>query len=513
MIKDNFASILESSSNRFPSNLALITEDCSITYENLYMRVQSIACSFIDLGIKPGDTVVCVLPNGIEMVTTHFAAAKIWTTLVPLNIHLKPRELNNILKHTKPRLLIVHASMANLVEALDKNITKDLLIIWDGKSSGKSTPQDINFADLIGKYPRLNIYPETRQNEICNILYTSGITGNPKGVMRTHENNLWAAISVAMYMPYKPGDLELFWLPMSSIGFSNIFIPNILGGSTVLLQEGFNVEAVLKAFDHYPVSRIYLVPQMGNQLISDNHLIKHDTSSLKQLIIGSAPLTIETKIRINRAFPSAKIYEVWGTTEGGHIGLEPEESLTKLGSIGKPLCFNEAKIVDEHGFKVAPGMVGEILIRGKSVTHGYFKNDEETKRCLPSDNGWFYTGDLARYDEDGYYYLTGRKSDMIISGENKIYPQEVEEVLLMHPQVLEAAVFGYPDKVCGELVVAIVVKQKDSTIEKKDLNDFLDKYIANYKKPQFIFFSSDLPKTATGKIMKNKLKNTIESNL
>ena len=500
MTKINFANILESTVNRLPNQLALITEEGSLTYEELYLHVNSLARGLMDLGIKQGNTVACLLPNGLEIVTTHFAAAKIGATLVPLNHYLKPPELQILLKHSGAMLLIAHSSFAKHIMALDKAVIEKLIIIW----AGQSAPGDINFKEIINSYPRLDIYPETTVNELCSILYTSGTTGNPKGVMRTHENNYWAAINMALHIPYKPGDLELFLLPMSSIGFFNIFAPNIIGGSTVLIQEKFEKEKILKAIDKNHITRIYLAPPMWDMLISNQRFVEYDTSSLEQLLAGSAPMPVETKIHMNQVFSAAKIYEIWGMTEGGLISLGPEKAFEKLGSIGKPIHFNEAKIVDEQGFKVTPGMVGEIVIRGKSVMTGYYKSPEENNRCF--NEGWFHTADMARYDDEGYIYLVGRKSDMIIFGDNKVYPKEVEEVLLMHPHVIEAAAFGLPNKVWGEIAVAVVVKQKDSLVTQKELNDFMEKYIANYKKPKFIFFSDELPRTATGKIIKNELK-------
>jgi acyl-CoA synthetase (AMP-forming)/AMP-acid ligase II len=503
---NNFSDILEYSASRFPDNIAIIDGDRTVCYEELNFNVYSMARCFLDLGLKSGDRVISLLPNCIENVITNFATAKIWCTLAPLNTDIKLSELDTIIGHIDPKILIVHASVAPLIDAMDKNVAKGLTVIWVGKSNRSP----MNFDDLINKYSRLDIpYPKEKEDKLCSIIYTSGTSGNKKGVMRTHENNLWSVISISIHRQYKPGELELFVLPMYSIAFYNVFCPNLLCGSTVFILKSFDRRTILSLIEHHSVNRIYLLPFMWSILIADDNSSKYNLSALKQIMVGAAPLSIETKSAIMQAFPDAILYESWGMTEGGHIALEPEDNLRKLGSIGKPLCFNEMKIVDEHGYKVPPGMVGEIIIRGKSITKGYYLNPEETQKCFPKNDGWFYTGDLARYDNEGYFYLTGRKSEIIIFGENKIHPQEVEEAILLHPGISEAVVFGYPDREWGEIVVAAIAKRNGADVSRKDINDLLEKYIADYKKPKHIMFIEEIPKSPTGKTNKALLINSI----
>jgi acyl-CoA synthetase (AMP-forming)/AMP-acid ligase II len=226
-------------------------------------------------------------------------------------------------------------------------------------------------------------------------------------------------------------------------------------------------------------------------------------------MVGAIPLSVETKRDIMQAFPGAELYESWGMSEGGQLALEPSDNIRKLGSIGKPLSFNEMKIVDEHGYKVPPGMVGEIIIRGKSVTKGYYQDAEETEKAFPDGDGWFYTGDLARYDEEGYFYLIGRKSEIINFGDNKIHPQEVGEALMLHPNISEVAVFGYPDAEWGEIVAAVITVRPGCEISRKAIDDFLDKYIADYKKPKRVLFMDGIPKSPLGKINRKSLIDTM----
>ncbi len=508
MIKDNFANILESAAHRFPDNIALITEEKSLTYEQLYSSVYSIVRSFLDFGIETGDMIVCLLPNGIEIVITHFAAAKAGAILVPLSPNLKLQELTEIFKDIKPKMLIAHVSMKGLINALDQDITEQLITIWVGATD----KQKIKFNDLINNYPHLDIYLENKGNQLCSIIYTSEITGNLRGVMRTHENNLWAAVGTSINRQYKPGDLELFLLPLDSVAFYNMFAPNIIGGSTVLLQEGFNLDKLIKAFDKYFITRIYLLSHMWDMLISHPEFHQHNFGSLRQLFVGSTPMSFETNKRIYANFPGVELYSVWGLTEGGQIGIVIDDDWKKEAALGQPTFFNKFEIVDDQGYKVPPGRVGEIILYGKTVSPGYYKDREETLKRF--HNGWFYTSCLAMYDEDGYVHLIGRKSNIIVSGDYQIFPEEVESALLMNTGILEAAVFGIPNNPPngkGQSVVAMVVKQKGSNLTENEINDFLDKYIANYKKPKMILFVEKLPKSATGKLTKRKLMEKIKS--
>jgi acyl-CoA synthetase (AMP-forming)/AMP-acid ligase II len=503
---NNFADILEYSANRFPDNTAIIDGERSITYEDLNLSAYSIARSFLDKGLKSGDRVMSLLPNCIENVITNFATAKIWCTLVPLDVDIKLRELRETLKHIRPKLLVVHESVAPLIDSLEKDEFRSADVVWVGESD----ETHINFSDLIEKYSRLDIpQQEGKKDKLCSVISTSGTSGKKKGVMRTHENNLWSVISITIHRQYKPDDFELFVLPMHSVAFYNVFCPNLMCGSTVVIQREFNKENVLLQIERYSINRIYLLPFMWDAIISDSNFSHYDVSSLKQIMVGATPLSIESKLNLMHTFPGVEIYESWGMSEGGQMALEPRDNLRKLGSIGRPLCFNEIKIVNEHGYKVPPGMVGEIIIRGKSVTKGYYKDPEETNKIFPNGDGWLYTGDLARYDSEGFIYLTGRKSEIIFFGENKIHPQEIEEALMLHPGISEASVFGYPDEQWGEVVAAAVTRQPGYSIEREGIDELLEKYIADYKKPKYILFVENMPKLSLGKVNKQLLIGSI----
>lgn len=498
-----FSDILRYTARRLPNQPAFIDEAGRvITYKELNYRVNSLAHGLTDKGIKKGDKVAVLLPNCIEAVEIRFANAKIGAVSVPINHYLKANEIQFLLAHCEVKLLIAHYTFLETINSFDEGFLEQLKIIWVGiEYSGKMN----YYNEIISSYPQLEIASFVDGNDACSILYTSGTTGNPKGVMRTHGNNYWAAISMATNIPFRPNEIELYVLPLWAIGFINIITPNILAGSTVLLLEGFDPEKIMNIIEGKNISRIFLVPAMWKIIMSLPNINKYNISNLRQVWTGGAPMSIETKLRMSETFPAARFYEIWGMTEGGLISIGPEEILKKLGSIGRPIPFNEARIVDDQGFDVPPGKVGEVVISGPSVTPGYYKNPEETKQSF-DELGWFRTGDLARVDDEGYLYISGRKMEMIIFGNNKVYPGEIEDVLQKHPLVKEAVVFGLNHPIWGEVVAATVVTKNGLKVSPEELQSFVRKYLANYKVPTYIFFDDSLQLLPMGKIQREKLK-------
>ncbi len=495
------ADILESTVSRFPNGLAIVMEDTSYTYKELNNRVNALAWGLIDLGIEKGTLVACLLPNGVEIIETYFATAKIGAVLIPMNPNLKPAEIERLLMHSKCKVLIIDQALHQTINVTSLSVLKQMTVIWVGNN-----PASINYYQLIESSPKLRVKSSFNGNDPSTILYTSGTTGNPKGVVRTHANNLWSAVSMTTYNNYLPEDMELWQLPLFGIGFFTFFLPNVISGSTVYLPKGFDPENIFQTIETYSITRMYLVPSLWRVLSNHPKVQYFNLSSLRVAMIGSAPVSLETKKAISKMFPSAEIYEFWGMTEGGLISILPKEASDRPGSIGRPLPFHEATLIDEHGMEVVTGNIGEIAIRGLAIITSYFNNQEKEYSPFTKD-GWLRTGDLARRDNEGFFYLSGRKSDMIISGENKIYPSEIERVIESHPKVHEAAVFAMEDPVLGEVPVAAVVLKDGDLISEQDILDYLTLYLANYKQPKHVFFPAKLPAIAPGKIVKALLKS------
>lgn len=501
-IKDiSFADILKNTTSNFPQKTALIKEGKKMSYEGINSRVNSLGHGLIDIGIKKGERIACLLRGSIENVEVNFAAAKIGAVLVPLNYNLNRWELQNLLQHCEAKLLIAETSFYNNIISMDKSFLKNIKLIWVGSSQNS-----LSYEKFISSYPRLEVYASISGNDPCSIMYTSGTTGTPKGVIRTHANNFFAAVQMSIFSPFRHNDIVLYCYPMYTVRFYNVFIPAILGASTSILIEEFSPEVILKNIQEYGVNFLFLTPRMWKQLIEHPHFSKYNLSSLQRIMTGGSPVPVETKLLLMKTFPNTLIYEIWGTTEGGVIGLSTEESTNKIGSVGLPLCFTQAKLVDEQDLPVTPGKTGSLIIRGNSVAESYLKNPLETQQNFDS-HGWFYTDDLARTDDNGYIYIVGRKSDTITYDTTRIYPREIEEILQNHPKVVEAAAFGIPHHSFGEILAAAVVIKKGSIVTEDELKEYVIQYLAYYKKPHQIFFVDSLPKNTSGKVIKNKIKS------
>ena len=498
-----FADTLRSTCNRLPHQTAIIDETGeAFTYLELNRRVNALSNYLLRAGLTRGEKLAILLPNCIEIVEVIFATAKIGVISIPLNYSLNSMEIELLLEHSDARMLIAHSDFSEIVNRIDNDLLESFQIIWVGNkiSSGRS------YEKIISNSPIIETIQFITSQELCNIVYTSGTTGNPKGVMRTHNNNIWAAINISLSTSYRKEDKELMVMPLWSVAFFNLLVPNILAGSTIIIQKEFDPERIMETIEREEVSRVYLVPSMLRVIMALDNFDSYNTKSLKQICTGSAPISIETKLQIFEVFPQIKLRELWGMTEGGLITFESEDALYKPGSVGLATPFNEVKIVDIDGFETPFGKVGEIVISGPSVFSGYYKNQDETERVFDTEN-WFHTQDLAHRDEENYCYISGRTSEMIIFDNNKVYPQEIENVIQMHPKIKECIVLGKPDSRWGEVVVAAVELKKGEKIEAEDLKNFVRRYIANYKVPKYIYFFNFLPKTQTGKLKKYKILN------
>ncbi len=504
----NFSDVLRFASVKYPERIAVIDDDGKeITYRTLNSRVNALANAFINLGLNKGDKLVFIVKNRLEAIEIHFAAAKSGIMSVPLNHNLHSAELALLIKHCEPRALIVESNCYDKIINCINDIEKIMII-----NPERGFPNRIDYEKLIASHPRLEPRISVNSRDCCSILYTSGTTGDPKGAIRTHANNYWAAINMALSHNYIKTDRELYILPIWSIGFYNILCPNFIKGGTVYLHEGFMPERILKDIEKNKITRLYLVPAMWNQIFCDPAVTKYDLSSLKQVFVGSGPSSLELKWQMREMFSENAIVEIWGMTEGGLISIDKEDNFKKLGSIGQPICFNYARIVDDYGVNVANGCVGELIISGPAVIPGYFKL-EEAKETFFLGKHWFKTGDLARQDNDGYYYIAGRKSDMIIFGDNKVYPIEIEKVLLSHKSVQDAVVLGIPDPLWSEIVTAAVIPQKGAKLAVEELKSFVGRYLAKYKIPTHIYIEDSFPVADTGKIIRHEVKRIIKNKL
>jgi acyl-CoA synthetase (AMP-forming)/AMP-acid ligase II len=352
-------------------------------------------------------------------------------------------------------------------------------------------------------------------DDVMNIIFTAGTTGMSKGAMRTHRHITTNATAAIIEMKISYEERVLISYPMYHVAFDDhVCRHSIMANTTVIRREGsFDAEEVLEILSRNRITMCQFVPTMINALLQSRDIDKYDLSCLRLMLYTAAPMRIELLKRALQKFKCG-FAQLYGQTESGpftamlrpedHVLEGSERELQKLASVGRPVVDYEIRIVDEEGKDVQVGEVGEIIVKSEAMMKGYWQLPEETEEKLKE--GWLHTGDLGKFDEDGYLYLVDRKNNLIISGGKNIYPREVEDILYQHPMVLEAAVVGIPDDYWGEAVKAIVVLKKGAAVSEEEIIRFCREHLASYKKPKSVEFWGELPKNVQGKILKRVIR-------
>lgn len=473
-------------------------------YTNTYVDEVStqLANTLIDLGVQKGDRVLVSMPNSPEVVIAFAGIVKSGAAVVPTMPLLQAQEVRYIIQDCQPKIVLTNEMLlAKMLKATETIDSPPSIFTLDDENSSHT---------LLGKMKSASkSRPDVaiEADSYAALLYTSGTTGNPKGVMLTHKNlasNAKAASQSAQILKIKTGRVGLGVLPFShAFGYTMMNVALILGDKNVLLPQ-FDPTKVLETIEKYKVTHSAMVPTMFHALYHHPDADKYDTSSFFACISGSAALPQQLAKGFQRKF-SCIILEGYGLSEAAPIvtATDPTKPI-KPGSVGTPLPGIEVAVVDEEGNRLPANEVGELIVSGPNVLKGYYGRPDETKEVLR--DGWLYTGDMARIDEDGYVFIVDRKKDMIIRGGFNIYPRDLEELLMSHPDVTEAGVVGIPSASMGEEVVAYVTKRRGSTVTEEDLIQFCQEKLAKYKTPRFIKIVGFLPKNLIGKIDKKKLR-------
>jgi len=499
----NLPKILELNANKYPDKLALRIDDQEKTFRQIDIESNSMANFLLSMGIQPKDKVATLFFNDVNLILAYFALLKIGVQVVPINFRLAPPEIEYILDHSEAKALIYEQYFLESIESIRNNLKGVLHYIISGDGGSKH----VRFEDLKqgnSNPPGITI----KDDDFSFLMYTSGTTGRPKGVMITHYNSLWNALSLSLTSELKHKDIVLNPMPLFHGGALNRYQAFFVMGSTFISMRSFDAKKMLDWIQKYRVTYICIVPAMANMIFQLENLSEYDLSSVRECLVTAAITPVEVKKKVAEVFFNAGLIDGYGLTEATSCGtgLKPEDAFRKLSSVGLPYHFNEAKIVDENEKEVAAGEVGEIVIRGPNVMKGYYRDPKATEETLK--NGWLHTGDLGRRDEEGYFYIVDRKKDMIISGGENIYPAEVEAVLNSHPKVLESAVIGAKDPKWGETVLALIVPKPGETISQEEIDRYCIEKIAKYKRPRRIKFIKNLPRTSSGKILKTELRKT-----
>ncbi|MBU8879777.1 long-chain-fatty-acid--CoA ligase [Bacillus sp. FJAT-29790] len=499
------------SAQNYPNKPALIyrEKNQSFTFGELNYKVNQFASSLIQLGVKKGDVVSTFLYNTSEFVVALFASAKIGAIFNPINYRLTASELQYILNDAQSKVLLFEKEVAGVIEETRKLGANVLHYIY----TDETVPEEaLDFYKLLEKGHQSEPNVHVTENDTYIMMYTSGTTGRPKGVIHKHRDMVHHNFLMIECNGFSKNDIGLSVAPLNHTAeLHTSFLPKVMVGATTILLHSFEAEKVLKTIEEERVSHIFAAPTMVNMLLNVKSFEDFDLSSLRLLGYGGASMA-PVLIRRFQEKTNADLVQMFGTTEMGPVMsvLYADEQLEKAGSAGKAILTHEMKIarVEEDGSPTNPdnecevGEIGEILVKGPCMMKEYFQRPEATENALAY--GWYHTGDMGYVDEEGYIWIKDRMDYMINSGAENIYPREVEDQLLEHTEVLEAAVLGKPDPTWGQIVVAFIVKKEGSTLTEDKLDQFLleGKQLAKFKRPREYHFVGSLPKTTSGKMQK-----------
>jgi len=485
----------------------------SCTYDELNARVNRLAHAFTGAGVRKGDRVAILHHNCLEYIETFFAAMKIGAVLTALDYRAAPRELKYLLNDSEANTLIIGENYLNLIIP----ILSELGTVKNFISIVRGTKQMISYEKLISSYPSTEPGVNVGENDLATLYYTSGTTGLPKGVMMTHRNLAAALMSMWNPLPVTSDDVTLHTSPFSHIAAVWPLLEHISVGGANVIVEKFDPKVVLEAIEQNGVTTWNSVPAMILRLVEYPDLTKYELGSLRWIGYGASPMPMEVLKRALRLIGNIFV-QVYGLTETYIVTLLPKEDhtiggprdkLRRLSSCGKALPGMQVRVVNGEGKDIVPGETGEIIVKGDSVTQGYWRSPEETAKAIKQ--GWFYTGDLAAIDEQGYLYIVDRKKEIIISGGENISPREVEEVIYRHRAVFEAAVIGVPDRQWGEAVKAVVALKEGERVTEEEVISFCKQNLARFKAPKSVDFVESLPKTASGKTCKKELRDRYQA--
>ncbi len=495
-----------------PDRPALLFEEQRITFAQLQERVNSLANALDERGVQPGDRIATMQVNTHQSIELYFAAAQLDAIYVPLNFRAKAEELAQMLRIADPRFLFIGERYLPLIENVDW-LAPEQVVTMDCPAG----PGQHSYDDLLQASPDQLHFPEGDDQDVAVIMFTSGTTSVPKGVQLSHGS--FTSYLLTTVEPADPDveETNLLTVPLYHVAGLQGALAAIYGGRTLAIMRQFEPEEWLTLAQNCRANRAMLVPTMLKRLMDHPGFHDFDLSSMQVITYGAAPMPVPVIRQAIEEFPGVRFINAFGQTETAStitmlppedhvLDGSPEEVETKLrrlSSIGKPLEDVEVLIVDEEGQAVAAGQVGEIVARGERMMKGYWQEQEATVDTIR--DGWVYTGDLAYQDEDGYIFLTGRARDFIKRGGEMISPEEVEQTLMSHPLVDEAAIIGVPHLEWGEEVRALVVRSSDG-VDEAELIEYCSQRLASFKRPQSVVFIDRLPRNVMGKVLKRDLR-------
>ncbi len=505
-MKNNIGSILTKRTLLNPTNEALfdVAQGIRFSYDELNKRTNQVANALRSLGVQKGDRVALLMMNCHEFVTTFFAIAKIGAVIVPLNWRLVPDELEFIVKDAGATVLIAGSEFDQAVTELHSRGHRTDVTHWirvGNTDSLLSFAQ--SFDSIVNSQPSTEPEITAWNDDLLYIMYTSGTTGLPKGVMHSHNTQMAALITVNATSDFCIGDRYLNPMPLFHVGALTPAIAVAYRGLAHILMRSFEPNAIWTLVKEERINNALLVPAMlgACRMVFDPAV--HDHSTLRWILSGAAPVP-KSLIEAYQTM-GIDIHQVYGLTEtcGPACTTAPEDAIRKAGSTGKAYFHTDVKIIHPDGTTCLPEEAGELLVRGDHIMTGYWNRPDATADTIK--DGWLYTGDIALVDNEGFVWIQDRLKDMIISGGENVYPAEVENIILSHPGVADVAVIGVPSEKWGETGLAIVVK-KDAAVTEADIIAHCDGKLARFKMPGGIRFIDVIPRNASGKALKRELR-------
>jgi fatty-acyl-CoA synthase len=494
--------VLEHHARRTPGKPLGVFGDEVVTYKGMADRAAALAAGFQARGVGSGDVVGLLAYNSIDFLTTIFAANHLGAIAMPINWRLAAPELRYILEHSEARALVCDDALVGLANEATTGLETGLLRACISTQAVSGWER---LSDLGAGAPRPDRV-KVEGDDVHRLMYTSGTTGRPKGVMITHANLAWKNYAHITEFGFTSADLGLACGPLYHVGALDLTTTSLIAvGATTIIHRQFDASDVVDELERSRVTTVWLAPAMINAIMALPDIERRDLSSVRLVINGGEKMPIPLIERLQRTFPSAWFADAYGLTEtvSGDTFLDRDSIVTKLGSVGRPCLYLELEIWDERGASLPPGQPGEVVLRGPKVFKGYWRDPDATSAAFAG--GWFHTGDIGVVDTDGYLYIVDRLKDMIVSGGENIASSEVERVLYEHDSVVEAAVVGRPDDRWGEVPVAFVVSSSPATTP-DELIEHCRPQLARFKVPRDVVLVDALPRNPSGKVLKRELR-------
>ena len=515
----NIPQLFAAQAEKYSDKTYIIFKDSEYSYQNIYQKSLTIAHYIQETvgGSQETSNIGILVPNSIEYIFCFFGIFASGNCVVSYNVMLKSGELEYQIAHSEIPILFTTSSFYQTLVPLRDHLPhlKKIVLIDELGKEEKPTPDIFSLEKIFARKGKVesSSFANIKADNAADMLYTSGTTGKPKGCMLSHANLLCNLQTFLAEIKLESTDTNLCILPLFHVNAQVVSVlATLYVGGSLVLEEMFKPKSFIKTVKKHQCKTFSAVPTVYNYLNTmKEHSSGEDLSFMKACFCGAAPMPVEVFRKFERNF-KAKIIEGYGLSEGTCVAsVNPVNGERKIGSIGLCLKDQEMQILDSKGKQAPSGEIGEIVIRGKNIFKGYFNNPEASKEAVR--DGWLFSGDMGYQDQDGYFFITGRKKEMIIRGGENIFPKEIEESLYEHEAVLECAVIGLPDKKYGEKVVACICKKAGFSIIEKEFIKYLRSKIASYKIPDKVEFFQELPKTATGKIQKYKLRQEIIGDL